>query len=87
MNMQVEGAEKMLAPVLLLANLGKASANTYWMDLRVGSVHCQMQVTFTLREIVALTLSAGWKVVRITKLPGSLFGHIVAVPVTVPVSP
>ncbi|KAJ7695534.1 hypothetical protein B0H14DRAFT_3905432 [Mycena olivaceomarginata] len=57
----------------------KASANTYWMDLTVGSVHCQMQVMFTLREIVALTLPAGWKVVRITKLPGSLFGHIVAV--------
>ncbi|KAJ7849694.1 hypothetical protein B0H14DRAFT_2445494 [Mycena olivaceomarginata] len=51
-----------------------------------------MQVTFngqerTLREIVALALSAGWKVVRVTKPPGSLFGHIVAVPVAVPVSP
>jgi hypothetical protein len=51
-----------------------------------------MQVTFngqerTLREIVALALSARWKVVRVTKAPGSLFGHIVAVPVAVPVSP
>ncbi|KAF8218100.1 hypothetical protein K438DRAFT_2006988 [Mycena galopus ATCC 62051] len=82
---QVEGAEKMLAPAPLLANLGKASANAYWMDLT-------MQVTFngqerTLREIVALALSAGWKVVRVTKAPGSLFGHIVAVPVAVPVPP
>jgi hypothetical protein len=33
---QVEGAEKMLAPAPLLANLGKASANAYWMDLTVG---------------------------------------------------
>ncbi|KAJ7263048.1 hypothetical protein C8J57DRAFT_1719238 [Mycena rebaudengoi] len=79
----VEGAEKMLAPAPLLANLGKASANVYWMDLT-------MQVTFngqerTLRETVALALSAGWKVVRVTKAPGSLFGHIVAVPVAVPV--
>ncbi|KAF7368821.1 O-methyltransferase [Mycena venus] len=82
---QVEGAEKMLAPAPLLANLGKASANAYWMDLT-------MQVTFngqerTLREIVALALSAGWKVVRVTKAPGSLFGHIVAEPVAVPVPP
>ncbi|KAF8192845.1 hypothetical protein K438DRAFT_1528243, partial [Mycena galopus ATCC 62051] len=30
---QVEGAEKMLAPTLLLANLDKASAHAYWMDL------------------------------------------------------
>jgi hypothetical protein len=98
-DVQLEGAEKMLA------NLGKASANAYWMDLTVRSlrpvnkladadrcVRCQMQVTFngqerTLREIVALALTAGWKVVRVTKAPGSLFGHIVAVPVAVPVSP
>ncbi|KAF7303632.1 O-methyltransferase [Mycena indigotica] len=81
---QVEGAEKMLAPAPLLANLGKASANVYWMDLT-------MQVTFngqerTLREIVGLAASAGWKVVRVTKAPGSLFGHIVAIPVAVPIS-
>ncbi|KAJ7820738.1 O-methyltransferase-domain-containing protein [Mycena olivaceomarginata] len=73
------GAEKMLA------NFGKASANAYWMDLT-------MQVTFngqerTLREIVALALTAGWKVVRVTKASGSLFGHIIAVPVAMPVSP
>ncbi|KAF7324950.1 Ich1 protein [Mycena kentingensis (nom. inval.)] len=79
----VEGAEKMLAPAPLLANLGKASANVYWMDLT-------MQVTFngqerTLREIVSLAASAGWKVVKVVKAPGSLFGHIVAVPVAVPI--
>ncbi|KAJ7143716.1 hypothetical protein C8R44DRAFT_973576 [Mycena epipterygia] len=71
-----EGAETMLAPVPL-ANLGKASAIAYWMDLRER----------TLREIVALVLWAGWKVVRVTKAPGSLFGHIVAVLVAVPVPP
>ncbi|KAJ6629327.1 hypothetical protein B0H10DRAFT_1700489, partial [Mycena sp. CBHHK59/15] len=76
---EVQGAETTLAPAPLLANLGKASANAYWMDLT-------MQATFngqerTLRETVALALSAGWKVVRVTKAPGSLFGHIVAVPV------
>ncbi|KAJ7769225.1 hypothetical protein DFH07DRAFT_1007117 [Mycena maculata] len=79
---QVEGAETTLAPAPLLANLGKASANAYWMDLT-------MQVTFngqerTLRETVALAASAGWRVVRVTKAPGSLFGHIVAVPAPLP---
>ncbi|TFK34695.1 hypothetical protein BDQ12DRAFT_689414 [Crucibulum laeve] len=78
----VEGAESILAPAPLLPNLGKASANAYWMDLT-------MQVMFnaqerTLREIVALALSAGWKVTKVTKAVGSLFGHIVAVPVPIP---
>jgi hypothetical protein len=49
-----------------------------------------MQVMFngqerTLREIVALARSAGWMVVKVTKAQGSLFGHIVAVPVDVDV--
>ncbi|KAI0310012.1 S-adenosyl-L-methionine-dependent methyltransferase, partial [Amylostereum chailletii] len=62
----------------LLANLGKASANAYWMDLT-------MQVTFngqerTLPELVALAASAGWRIVRVAGTEGSLFGHIVAVP-------
>jgi hypothetical protein len=48
-----------------------------------------MQVTFnakerTLREIVALALSAGWRVTKVTRAQGSLFGHILAVPVDIP---
>jgi hypothetical protein len=39
----------------------------------------------TLREIVALALSAGWKVTKVTRAQGSLFGHILAVPVDIPV--
>jgi hypothetical protein len=35
MDVQMEGAEKMLAPAPLLANLGKASTNAYWTDLTV----------------------------------------------------
>jgi hypothetical protein len=31
----VQGVEAMLAPPPLLPNLGKASANAYWMDLTV----------------------------------------------------
>lgn len=94
-----------MAPKPLLPNLGKASANGYWMDLTVriapssasgrmldllltafGLITLQMNVMFnsqerTLREIVALALSAGWKVIKLTQPPGSLFGYIVAVPI------
>src|ERR1700722_15280850 len=50
-----------------------------------------MQVTFnskerTLREIVKLALSAGWRVTKVTRTQGgSLFAHIIAVPVDIPV--
>ena len=49
-----------------------------------------MQVMFnsherTLREIVALAASSGWKVTRVTKTAASLFGHIVAVPTAIPI--
>lgn len=48
-----------------------------------------MRVTFnsqerTLRELAALTLTAGWKVARVHRAEGSLFGHIVAEPVDIP---
>ncbi|KAI1792209.1 S-adenosyl-L-methionine-dependent methyltransferase, partial [Ganoderma leucocontextum] len=62
----------------LLPNLGKANANAYWLDLT-------MRVAFnaqerTLREMAALTLSAGWRVVDVVHGEDSLFGHITAVP-------
>ena len=38
-----------------------------------------------MREIVTLASSAGWKVVKVTKAPGSLFGHITAVPTNIPI--
>ena len=48
-----------------------------------------MQVTFnsqerTLREMADLAASSGWKVTKVTRTPGSLFGYIVAVPVPIP---
>jgi len=36
----VEGAESLLAPAPLLPNLGKGSANVYWMDMTVGDISC-----------------------------------------------
>jgi hypothetical protein len=73
----IEGAERALAGAPLLANLGKASANVYWMDM-------SMRVMFnsqerTLRETVRVAGEAGWRVVRVVRSEG-LFGHIVAVP-------
>ena len=38
----------------------------------------------TLREMVALALTGGWKVVDSVLEEGSLFGHITAVPVEIP---
>lgn len=38
----------------------------------------------TLRELAALTLTAGWKIDHVTRAEGSLFGHIIAVPVDIP---
>ncbi|KAI0362999.1 S-adenosyl-L-methionine-dependent methyltransferase [Pilatotrama ljubarskyi] len=78
------GAIRSLAPdgSPLLANLGKANANAYWMDLT-------MRATFnaqerTLREMATLTLTAGWKIVDVAHAEGSLFGHMTAVPVEIP---
>ena len=51
-----------------------------------------MQVMFnsqerTLRESVTLALSAGWKIIRVSRTSGSSFGYMVAVPVTIPPQP
>ncbi|CCM07183.1 uncharacterized protein FIBRA_09524 [Fibroporia radiculosa] len=66
----------------LLPNLGKANANAYWLDLTMRAVFNSQERT--LRELVALTARAGWNIVQITRAEGSLFGHIIAVPVDVP---
>jgi hypothetical protein len=47
-----------------------------------------MQVMFnsqerTLREIVKLAASVGWKVVKVTRDLGLLFGYLIAVPVLI----
>ncbi|KAF7976155.1 hypothetical protein HWV62_7471 [Athelia sp. TMB] len=75
---EVEGVERMLAPPPLLANLGKASANAYWMDMTMHAMFNAKERT--LRELVALARSTGWKVVRVARAQGSLFAHVVAIP-------
>lgn len=49
----------------------------------------KMQVVFnaqerTLREMVSLAASAGWKIIKVTRTSGSLFGYMVAIPVAIP---
>ncbi|KAI0794881.1 S-adenosyl-L-methionine-dependent methyltransferase [Abortiporus biennis] len=78
------GRVRTLAPdgTPLLPNLGKANANAYWLDLTMRVVFNAQERT--LRELSALTLTAGWKVVQVTRTEGSLFGHVIAVPVEIP---
>jgi len=49
----VEGAESELAPAPLLPNLGKASANVYWMDLTVRNI-------FVLSPVLMDPLTFSW---------------------------
>ncbi|KAJ8582548.1 S-adenosyl-L-methionine-dependent methyltransferase [Rhizopogon salebrosus TDB-379] len=72
------GADSTLAPAPLLPNFGKVSANPYWMDI-------MMDITFngkerTLRELCALALSSGWRIVRETFSKCSYFGRVNSVP-------
>ena len=55
----------------------------------VRACGAQMQVTFnglerTLPELRALLASAGWRIVRVSRTEGSLFGRLVAVPAPIP---
>ncbi|PPR01314.1 hypothetical protein CVT24_006347 [Panaeolus cyanescens] len=81
----IQGAESTLAPAPLLPNLGKASANVYWMDMTMQTMFNAQERT--LREMVNLASSAGWKITRVSRTPGSLFGYMVAIPVEIPPQP
>ncbi|KAI0339260.1 hypothetical protein BDW22DRAFT_1431862 [Trametopsis cervina] len=78
------GTVRTLAPEgsSLLANLGKANAHAYWLDLTMRAMFNSQERT--LRELSAVTLSAGWKITQVTRADGSVFGHMVAVPVDIP---
>ncbi|EPQ51450.1 O-methyltransferase, partial [Gloeophyllum trabeum ATCC 11539] len=55
----------------LLSNLGKASANAYWMDLTMRCMFNSQERT--LREMITLLESAGWKAQKMSRAEGSLF--------------
>ncbi|KIY50250.1 S-adenosyl-L-methionine-dependent methyltransferase, partial [Fistulina hepatica ATCC 64428] len=73
-----QGFQRATPQAPLLANLGKASANAYWMDLTMQVVFNSLERT--RQEIYDLCLSAGWKVTKVSRSPGSAFCYIVAVP-------
>ncbi|KAI1791339.1 S-adenosyl-L-methionine-dependent methyltransferase [Ganoderma leucocontextum] len=77
----IPGAERTLAPEgsPLLANLGRASATGYQLDLSMLAMLDAKERT--LREICALALSAGWKVSSMARAPGSVWAYVTAVPV------
>lgn len=81
---RVEGGTEALrgARWPLLANLGGASTNAYWLDMT-------MQVTLggqerTLSELRSLAESAGWRLIRVARAEGSLFAYVVAEPGPIP---
>ncbi|TFK50530.1 hypothetical protein OE88DRAFT_1645564 [Heliocybe sulcata] len=66
----------------LLSNLGKASANAYWMDLTMRCIFNSQERT--LREMLTLLESAGWKGTVMSRAEGSLFGCVIAEPCGIP---
>ncbi|KAI0768816.1 S-adenosyl-L-methionine-dependent methyltransferase [Trametes elegans] len=77
----IPGAVRSLAPVgsPLLANLGKASAHGYMLDISMmGMLNSKER---TLRELSALARAAGWKVTGTTRATGSLWAYTSATPI------
>jgi len=70
------GAAKTLAPAPLLANLGRASAVTYWIDMIMQTVFNSQERT--LSQFVSVLTSAGWKVVNVHRVAETRFSFITA---------
>ncbi|KAF8521225.1 S-adenosyl-L-methionine-dependent methyltransferase [Hysterangium stoloniferum] len=70
------GAAKTLAPPPLLANLGRANAATYQIDLAMQTLLNSQERT--LSEFVSVLATAGWKVVNVHRVVESCFSHITA---------
>jgi hypothetical protein len=90
----IPGAKQPPPPEPLLANLGKARATPYLVDLQVCLellppvylyVDFVQMMTFfgeerTLHTWAELTAGAGWKIIEIFPVPGSIHQQILAVP-------
>ncbi|KAI0373557.1 S-adenosyl-L-methionine-dependent methyltransferase [Pilatotrama ljubarskyi] len=72
---QIPGAERSLVPEgsPLLANLGKASASGYMLDVSMLAMLNAKERT--LREISGLARAAGWKVTSMKRAPGSVWAY------------
>ncbi|KAF5389010.1 hypothetical protein D9757_005108 [Collybiopsis confluens] len=72
----IPGAELTIVPEPLLSNMGKASANVYWIDMT-------MQVLLngqerTLPHHIQIMREAGWNPIRVNRCRNSHFGYLVA---------
>ncbi|KAJ8501510.1 hypothetical protein ONZ45_g12125 [Pleurotus djamor] len=75
----IPGAQQLEPPKPLLANLGKANAIAYIGDLQMYTgVGGEER---TIGTWVELTQAAGWKIVQVFPIPGSLHSQILAVPI------
>ncbi|KAH7874192.1 uncharacterized protein C8R40DRAFT_1048066, partial [Lentinula edodes] len=75
-NIDLPGSEYTIPPEPLLANMGKASANMYWIDL-------SMQVLLngqerTLPHHIRILHEAGWNPILLKTCRNSHFGYIIA---------
>ncbi|RDB28142.1 4-O-methyltransferase 1 [Hypsizygus marmoreus] len=75
----IDGAAAKDVPHPLLANLGKASANVYSIDMT-------MQVLLngqerSLAHQVDIAAQAGWRVIRVRRIDNSHFGYTIAEPI------
>ncbi|KAF8510931.1 S-adenosyl-L-methionine-dependent methyltransferase [Hysterangium stoloniferum] len=70
------GAKNRLAPLPLLANLGKATVTTNYVDLMASTLYER-----SLQELVDLALKARWKIVEVRLTGVSRFGYVIAHPI------
>ncbi|KAJ6602649.1 O-methyltransferase [Mycena vulgaris] len=74
----IPGTARPAPPAPLLRNMGVASAVPYWADIHMYALLNGRERT--MGTFVKVCEKAGWKIVQVHHLPGSLFSEIVAVP-------
>ncbi|KAF8989681.1 O-methyltransferase [Cyathus striatus] len=75
----ISGAQQLVPPAPLLANFGKASAAPYLSDFQMFCANGGEERT--LGAFIDLTESSGWKITEVFSVPGSIYKHIVAIPI------
>ncbi|KAK6991803.1 O-methyltransferase [Favolaschia claudopus] len=74
----IPGLARPAPPAPLLRNMGVAMAVPYWADIHMYALLNGRERT--MGTLVAICEKAGWKIVQVYHLPGSLFSETIAVP-------
>ncbi|KAJ7479885.1 O-methyltransferase [Mycena latifolia] len=74
----IPGMARPAPPAPLLRNMGAAMAVPYWADIHMYALLNGRERT--IGSMVEVCRKAGWAIVQVYHLPGSLFSEIVAVP-------